>query len=562
MKKPHYISKLGLITYWALLPWCLSAQTPGPYTGIWEGDFMEQFKTLILLDQVDGSAFAGKILMYSGETRIQDDELSRIVIGDGSISFYIAAKETSFQGTFNEENSAFSGDLIFPDNSRHPISLVKYEGDNETMGESESSRNEDLKLNIPVDELKSDLKDLIQKLKRYHPRLYSYTTEEAFDATSGAILASLDEDLTPEQFYFRIAPLVESIRCSHTGIRLSAAYSLALQKKGQYFPLVLYLIGQQAYCLSAPGIQDTGLAPGTEILAINHRPVDRIIRDILAIIPSEGNCMTTKYQELNRNFPSYYHMLDPAETFYVEYTSASGKESLQLDACPYALVQPPEAMQQSARPYDFYMEEDSDTGVLTISSFGIPDLDAYFAFLDSAFQLMHRSGTPSLVLDLRDNRGGHPIFAAQLFSYLTDNEFTYFRRNSDVPDFEPLYGAMEPNNLHFPGALYVLVNGNCLSTTGHLISLLKYHTPALFIGEEPGSTYTCNDHSIQFTLPHSGIEVNIPRTTFTTDVRGFLEEEPFHPDYVVLVSIDDLLDGRDSYTSLAFRLIEEQKSRP
>ena len=176
MKKPHYFSKLGLIAYWALLPWCLSAQTPGPYTGIWEGDFMEQFKTLILLDQTEGSAYGGKILMYSGETRIQDDELSRIRIEDRSISFYIAAKETSFQGIFNEDNSAFSGNLIFPDNSRHPISLVKYEGDNETLGESTTSPKEELKLNIPVEELKSDLKDLIGKLKRYHPRLYSYTS--------------------------------------------------------------------------------------------------------------------------------------------------------------------------------------------------------------------------------------------------------------------------------------------------------------------------------------------------------------------------------------------------
>jgi hypothetical protein len=562
MKKPNYISKLGLITYWALLPWCLSAQTPGPFTGIWEGDFMEQFKTLVLLDQADGSAYSGKILMYSDENRIQDDELSRIVIGDGSISFYIAAKETSFQGTFNEENSAFSGNLVFPDNSRHPLSLVKYEGDNETLNESKSSRKEELRLNIPVDELKSDLKDLIRKLKRYHPRLYSYTTEEAFDATSGAILASLDEDLTPEQFFFRIAPLVESIRCSHTGIRLPAAYSLALQEQGQYFPLVLYIRGQQAYCLSAPGIPDTQMVPGMEILAINHMPVEQIIRDLLAIIPSEGNCMTTKYQELNRNFPSYYHMLDPAETYYVEYASSSGKESLQLEACPYARVQPPENMQQSDCPYNFNMEENSGLGVLAISSFGIPDLDAYFYFLDSAFQQMKQSGTPSLVLDLRDNRGGHPIFAAQLFSYLTDYKFTYFQRNPDVPEFEPLYGVMEPNALHFSGSLYVLVNGNCLSTTGHLISLLKYHTPALFIGEEPGSTYTCNDHSIQFTLPHSGIEVNIPQTTFVTDVRGFLEEEPFHPDYEVMVSIDDLLDGKDSYTSLVLRLIKEQKSRP
>ena len=73
MKNKTYITKLGLITYWALLPWCLSAQTQDPYKGIWEGNFMEQFKTVILLDQAENAQYIGKILMYSGENRIQDD---------------------------------------------------------------------------------------------------------------------------------------------------------------------------------------------------------------------------------------------------------------------------------------------------------------------------------------------------------------------------------------------------------------------------------------------------------------------------------------------------------
>ena len=100
--------------------------------------------------------------------------------------------------------------------------------------------------------------------------------------------------------------------------------------------------------------------------------------------------------------------------------------------------------------------------------------------------------------------GGHPIFAAQLLSYLTDHEFTYFQRNPDVADFEPLYNPMQANPLNFEGNLFVLVNGKCLSTTGHLISLLKYHTQAKFIGEEPGTSFLCNDFSTQIKLPNPG----------------------------------------------------------
>ena len=62
MKKISIISKSGLITLWVL---CLlyqhaQAQTPNAYTGMWEGNFMEQFKTVILLDQQDQSSLYWK----------------------------------------------------------------------------------------------------------------------------------------------------------------------------------------------------------------------------------------------------------------------------------------------------------------------------------------------------------------------------------------------------------------------------------------------------------------------------------------------------------------------
>ncbi len=128
------------------------------------------------------------------------------------------------------------------------------------------------------------------------------------------------------------------------------------------------------------------------------------------------------------------------------------------------------------------------------------------------------------------------FFAAQLFSYLTNDDFIYFKRNEDIEEFEPLYQLMQPNKLNFQGKVYVFVNGGSLSTTGHLISLLKFHTDAVFIGEEPGSILRCNDFSIQLTLPNSGIELNIPRTSFETFVSGFTLNDAFVIDYGVNIT--------------------------
>jgi len=560
MKKVKILSKTGLMCLWVLLLVYHTSHAQSPYTGIWEGNFMGQFKTVILLGQVGENGYAGKIIMFSGENRIQDDELSRIILENRTLSFYIAAKESSFQGTFNEMKTELSGNFIFPDNSKHPLSVRKFEKDSAALEATAPPAKEGLKLKFPVEELKSDFRELIDKLKKYHPRLYSYTSEVSFENQVREIFSNLNSDLGIEAYYLRIAPLVASVECSHTGIRLPGQYQQSIFEHGLFFPLELYICDSRAYCLSAPAMSGVDLVPGSEITAINNRPVSQIIGELLSLIPSEGTCMTTRYQVLNRDFQRYFHMLDPSDHFQLEYSLANSKGSVQLEACTYEKLELMDASPLPLRPYSFYRNSDPELGVLEVSSFAIRNMEDYFAFLDSTFLIMTDSMIPNLLVDLRDNQGGHPIFAAQLFSYLTSSDFTYFQRNPEVEEFEPLYQVMEANQLHFDGNIYVLVNGECLSTTGHLISLLKHHTGALFIGEEPGSSFLCNDMSIQLQLPHTGMEVNIPRTTFVTAVTGFSEKDAFPLDYKVDVSVQDLLKGTDTYKSKVDELLNEKQA--
>jgi len=120
---------------------------------------------------------------------------------------------------------------------------------------------------------------------------------------------------------------------------------------------------------------------------------------------------------------------------------------------------------------------------------------------------------------------------------------------------------MHPNRLKFEGNIYVFVNGGCLSTTGHLISLLKFHTNAIFIGEEPGSTFQCNDFSIQLTLPISGIELNVPRTTFETSVSGFTLNEPFPIDYEINYTADEIINRKDVYLEIVQTIIKNNSEK-
>ena len=446
--------------------------------------------------------------------------------------------------------------------SRQPIILHELQVDGQNKQASLETYLESKNRHFPDGELIADVNFLMKNLIENHPQLYGYTAEDSFKKEWERTLKEIDHNLTLEAYFKVVAPLVEKVNCSHTGIRLPVLYLQAAFEHGNYLPLELVCMDHKAYYISSYGGKNWDIIPGSEIHSINEVPISEIIGQMLSLIPSEGGCLTTKYNEINRNFHTYFYLLDNSEAFEVEFLSPNANRKIKFPPCSYQDVTLHNAKEEPILPVEFISDKNNDVGMIRVSSFNIRDMEGYMKLLDQLFLEFQANKPSHLIIDLRDNTGGHPIFAAQLLSYLTTREFTYFKRNHEVEDFEPLYNPMQSNPLHYEGNLFVLVNGGCLSTTGHLISLLKYHTNAKFVGEEPGSSYYCNDFGMQVTLPNSGLEVNIPRTTFETAVSGFKKGEPFPVDYYVENSVTDIIKGTDCYLSRVYKLIDEERSMP
>ncbi len=562
MKTIDRVRKIGFLAFAVLFIMNSAAESQQLYAGHWEGKFMGDFKTIIQIEAADENNYSGKIQMFSGGSMVQDDELSKITISESRLTFYIQAKQSEFDGDFNEDLSELTGHFIFPDQSRHPITLNKVQVDDQNNRTSQDlylDNREDL---FPAGKLISDVNYLMKSLIENHPQLYQYTAEEFFKKEWERTLMQLNQDLALEDYFKLVAPLVEKVQCSHTGIRMPAHYQQAVNQYGSFLPLELVCKEHKAYFISSISGRISTISPGSEILSINDVPVSKIIDQMLRMVPAEGGCITTKYNEINQNFHSYFYLFDHSEAFKVEFIADGSMGSINFSACNHNQVKSRNNMEEQGLPVEFLTDQENDVSVVSVSSFGIRDMDGYMQQLEQLFLELQANKISNLVIDLRNNSGGHPIFAAQLLSYLTNSEFTYFKRNPDIQDFEPLYHPMQASPNSFKGNLYVLVNGGCLSTTGHLISLLKYHTDAIFIGEEPGSSFYCNDFSMQVTLPNTGIEVNIPRTTFETAVTGFQIGEPFNVDHYVNNTVSDIIGGTDSYLSRVYQLIDEKRIIP
>ena len=56
--------------------------------------------------------------------------------------------------------------------------------------------------------------------------------------------------------------------------------------------------------------------------------------------------------------------------------------------------------------------------------------------------------------------------------------------------------------------------------------------------------------------------MNIPRTTFITNVAGFKEGETFPLDYPVQQTVQDQIKGEDPYMNLVDTIIGENRTNP
>ncbi len=533
--------RLLLLVLLLLLPWSVPAESQHPYYGLWEGNFMGDFRTVLLIASGEDTP-SGTIRMYNGSRLIQDDLITGITVNGKALTFQIPAKETSFHGEFNDPFDRLTGKFIFPDGTEHPIEVRKPSGGEQVSLSGPEQYREYLDRKYDPESLREDLQYLIDHLAAHHPRLFAYTTEEELNATRDRILSELNRPMEVDEFFGLVAPLVDMVRCSHTGIRLPREYGSLAAEYGYFIPLKVSCHGEHIYLMSACGEALFGIEAGTEISRINGIPAGQIITRLLTLVPAEGSNTTAKYHQLNQRFSELYHVLDQSAHFELEFRTPEGKRTINLQGCPLKELADTAAGREEM-PIEFSMDISGSTGKLRVSSFEIRDMEGYMSELERMFTQLRTYQIRNLILDLRGNAGGHPIFAAQLLSYLVDEGFTYFRTNPEISEFEPLYRPMRPDPLHFKGELFVLVDGGCLSTTGHLISQIKYHTSALFIGEEPGSTFRCNDFSIQVSLPHTGIEATIPRTTFESAVEGFREGDPFPIDYQIPFNISDILKG-------------------
>lgn len=257
---------------------------------------------------------------------------------------------------------------------------------------------------------------------------------------------------------------------------------------------------------------------------------------------SDGSNTTYIINKVNYNFGYYYFKFIESPTqFTIDYSSPEGNIILKVTLKSINISNP--QSRKNKIQYIYY----SNYFLLEIQSFNFytdEELEYYFNEISNFFYNLKQKKIKHLIIDLRGNSGGSPDAGNKLLSYILKEPFQYFSNSSKY--YSEFKIETEINANAFKGNLYVIIDGGCFSTTGHVLSHLKERKRAVIVGEESGGSFICNDAKKCITLKYSGIRAYIPKYSFSTPVKNLPLGEGIKPDIKILYNIENILNNKDS----------------
>ncbi|PWT99894.1 MAG: hypothetical protein C5B52_09840 [Bacteroidetes bacterium] len=417
--------------------------------------------------------------------------------------------------------------------------------------------------------LQSDFKMLRDSLQKFHPGIYRYRSQKELNRIFDSCFNSIKDSMTIPEFYALTSYAIASMEDGHSNCRLPRLVADEFMSNAGVFPAMILFINAHAYiycCKENPTLS------GNELLSINNQPLDKIIQKLFSFIPSDAGISSRKNWEL----PEYFHLLyyvvfGDQKEFAITYRSAdgqTGKTMLHSDNirnifCNNPFPQPDQFLTFSYRS--------GNIAVLQIKTFFDGFLERtgenFEKFLDSAFNDIKKKGTKKLLIDIRRNQGGNDGNGALLYSYLTANNFSYYKslesstKKFTKDDHAQLQIQMAQKN-NFSGKVYILTDGRSFSASSEFASIAKTNQRAIFLGEENGGGYYGNTsgNDLSLVLPNSQISCRIPLVKYTVDVKNLPNGiMGVIPDYPLYPSITDIIEKKDHVLDRSIQIMQSHQ---
>jgi len=410
---------------------------------------------------------------------------------------------------------------------------------------------------FPKQEYIDDLNELATTLTTTHPHPYEFTSKIEFWHTVEEVKNKINDSTSFSEFLWHCSAIISSIGCSHTSLGYFNQEDKILPIELR-FPIEAKLIDDRLY-VSDPLVNKDILAPEIEIYSINSISIDAIKTNVFKHIASQGKNDSFKRLLFNGFFTAYipYALGFPEKYEIVVKGKKQPINLTQLNEYQYKPRINPSKECQERLCLNY--SKGKNIFILTIRSFsyyGAERLEIFKSFIDNSFEEINAKKTRNLIIDLRMNSGGSGDASIHLLKYLAKQPFTYLAQEADGIDYK---NEVSPFPSAFKGNMYVLIDGEGTSTTGHFLSLVKQKKMASLIGEEAGSNFICTANQKRgVALSNTGITYSVARNTYFTTAQNFPKDRGILPDHIIVQSIQDFLINRDTVLNYTLELINNE----
>lgn len=449
---------------------------------------------------------------------------------------------------------------------------------------------------IPVNDLKADLRVLQDELTLNHPGLYNYESKATIDSVFRLMDKRLNKDLSLIAFYRELAVLNSVIKDAHTKVLVPRSFQRAINDSLPRFPFALHYDGQKLLVLRNLSDDET-IKTGWEVKSINGISKKSLIEHMLSTISRDGYNLSGPIAKLNHDFGGYYaYVYGCPDKYVIEFSDLEGNsisktiEALKVDKI-INNKQKRYGENETRNEVPVSVTFENDIAIISVTSFNAEKFKplglSYKQVFKNIFKQVKTKGIQTLIIDVRDNRGGWPEVADELLSFLIKTPFKHYKsefalvnkvknkdsylRNGYITHFERLRKKkvekgyltswnepfIKPKKELFTGSIYILINGGTASQAGEFSGLLKDKTQAVFIGEETKGNpkLLCGGHIATLILPNTKTRIEIPlqkvevNISFNTEGRGVI------PDYTVGNSLDEFVSEEDEAMEYTLSLI-------
>ncbi|WP_299013385.1 S41 family peptidase [uncultured Polaribacter sp.] len=352
-----------------------------------------------------------------------------------------------------------------------------------------------------VKELRNDVDELYNQLKKHHPKLYQYQNKAFLDFKFDSLKQAL-VPMNSNDFYKKSAAVVAQMRHGHTSVKsvdlrkTKEERKLFFDKKNDFNKLSFEYLQKQLFITNTKE-KDSALLYA-EVLKINGDSISNLVKKYKKRFTADGFNTTFYDKVIGKHFKELYKrdynkidslaltLQSEDSTFVKIFKTYSKKaltkkklkktDSIKKDSIRKKPVRLSKAERRKRRKfnkihgYDIYEKtytrnlkfigKDSTVAYMKIKGFENGDFETFY---EQTFETLKKKKTENLIIDLRYNGGGRAVEIIDLYSYLTDKEFQFFTK-SEVNSRFPVLNAVYTNTTNLYSKIVVGIASPIIAT--------------------------------------------------------------------------------------------------